>query len=557
MKIENTYVIGADFGSDSVRAVVIDSIDGSILAESICPYPRWNAGMYSDSDKSLFRQHPLDYLESIQTVISDALNRAGKTVRKHILSIAIDTTGSTPCPVDRTGTPLALLPEFEHNVNAMFHLWKDHTAVKEAVEINTTFSGWKTDYTRYQGKYSSEWYWAKVLHTGRLDEKVRNSTFSWVEHCDWMTGELTGNTDPLRMYRCACGAGHKALWHSKWGGLPAVECLDVIDPYVGHVARHYGNNVKPAGVAVGIISKKWALRLGVPEDTVIGGCSFDAHAGAVGAGIRKGTLVTNVGTSAVDMMVESAENLRGKNLAYACGMAENSILPGYMGIEAGQAAFGDVYAWLKQVLMWPYENIIAKSSLASPQQKLRLKEELERELLPELEKQAAALDIEHAPVALDWFNGRRYPYANEFVKSALGGLTLGTKTPEIYQALVLGTVFGLKRIVDSFLTEGCVIDRVIAVGGIPKKSPYIMQTMSDTLGCRICVSASSQACARGAAIFAAVAGGAYADIEEAQDIICEDYIHVYEPDAKKKHSYAAAYQKYCSLGEKAEEMAGI
>ena len=548
-------MIGADFGSDSVRAVVIDITDGSVFSESVCPYPRWNAGMYRDPDASLFRQHPLDYLESFQTVISDALDEAGKSVRKQILSIAIDTTGSTPCPVDRAGTPLALLPEFDQNVNAMFHLWKDHTAVAEAVEIDTAFSNFHgTSYTKYQGKYSSEWYWAKILHTGRLDEAVRNKAYSWVEHCDWLTGELAGNNDPASMYRCACGAGHKALWHSEWSGLPATECLDAIDPYLGDVARHYGNNVEPAGIMVGTICPKWALRLGVPKDTIIGGCSFDAHAGAVGAGIRKGTLVTNVGTSAVDMMVESARNLKGKNLVHACGMAENSILPGCVGIEAGQAAFGDVYAWLKQVLMWPYENIIAKSSAVSLQQKLRMKEELDSGILLELAEQAAALDIEQAAVALDWFNGRRYPYTNEFVKSALAELSLGTKAPAIFQSLVLATVFGLKRIVDSFLLEGCGIDKVIAVGGIPQKSPYIMQTMSDALGCEICVSASSQACARGAAIFAAVAGGAFGDVEAAQDAICEDYIRVYEPNAAKKASYDTVYRKYCILGEKVEEM---
>ncbi len=555
--MERKYVIGADFGSDSVRASVIDVSDGSVRSESICPYPRWNAGMYRDPDSNLFRQHPLDYLESFQAVISEALNKAGKRARKQILSIAVDTTGSTPCPVDRDGTPLALLPEFDQNVNAMFHLWKDHTAVAEAIEINNAFSDWNgICYTKYQGKYSSEWYWAKILHTARLDAKVRDAAYSWVEHCDWLTGELAGNTDPLSMYRCSCGAGHKALWHSEWGGLPDAECLETIDPYLGDVARHYGTNVQPAGFAVGTISPEWSFRLGVPKDTIIGGCSLDAHAGAVGAGIRKGTLVANIGTSAVDMMVETAENLRGKNLAHACGMAENSILPGYIGIEAGQAAFGDVYAWLKQVLMWPYENIIAKSGSISLQQKLRIKEDLDKGLLSELSEQAASLDIESAPAALDWFNGRRYPYANEFVKSAFAGLTLGTKAPALYQSLVLATVFGLKRIMDSFLAEGCGIDKVIAIGGIPQKSSYIMQTMSDALDCRICISASSQACARGAAIYAAVAGGAYADVEKAQNAICEDYIQVYEPDKTKKSSYDAAYKKYCFLGETTEEMTG-
>lgn len=543
--MEKKYVIGADFGSDSVRAVVINTEDGSMCSEAVCEYPRWKQGLYQQPDISLFRQHPLDYLEALESVVKEAVRGAGKGAGKRIAGLAVDTTGSTPCPVDEHGTPLALLPGFSENGNAMFHLWKDHTAAKEAIELNKAFSDWKgTDYTKYQGTYSSEWYWAKVLRTSRLDERVRNAAFGWVEHCDWITGELVGNTAPSGMYRCSCAAGHKALWHSEWGGLPAAECLEAVEPCLGDIARHFGRNVRPAGVPVGRITEAWAERLGLPEDTVVGGCSFDAHAGAVGAGVRPGTLVVNIGTSAVDMMVERAECLKGKNLAYACGMAEDSILPGYTGIEAGQAAFGDVYAWLKQFLMWP----CGLAGLTSAQ-----KEELGGRLLAELTRQAEKLEIEPALTALDWFNGRRYPYANEFARGALLGLSLGTDPPAVFQSLVLATVFGLKRIVGSFRGEGLEVERIIAVGGIPQKSPYIMQAMADILECGIFVSASRQACARGAAVFAAVACGAFEDVCAAQEIICEGFVGEYSPREEKKQAYRKAFEKYSAFGKEAEQ----
>ena len=364
--MKDGYVIGVDFGSDSVRCVIVDITNGSTCSEAESGYSRWLDKKYQDPEKRLFRQHPLDYLESFKWCINVALDQAGEKIRKKILSIAIDATGSTPCPVDKEGTPLALLPEFSDNVNAMFYLWKDHTAIKEAEQITKALSDFEgIDYTKYQGTYASEWFWAKILHAKNVDPEVTKATYTWVEHCDWIPAILTGNTNPNKMVRCACAAGHKALWHSEWNGLPDRRCLAGIDPFLGQIHDTYVNQPQAADHAVGTITREWADALGVPESTVIGGSSIDAHAGAVGAGIRKRVMVVNIGTSTVNMLIEDAENLEGKNLIHACGQAENSVLPGYVGIETSQAAFGDVYAWLRNFLLWPIENIVMFSPALS------------------------------------------------------------------------------------------------------------------------------------------------------------------------------------------------
>ena len=547
--MDKKIVIGVDFGSDSVRSVVVDGLTGKKLGTGVCGYSRWLNGKYQDADRKLFRQHPLDYLEGLEVCVRAALDEAGKEISEQVLSISIDATGSTPCPVNRQGIPLALLDEFYENENAMFHLWKDHTAIDEAVEINQAFSNFNgLDYTKYQGTYSSEWFWAKILHTSRVDDRVKKAAFSWVEHCDWIPAVLSGNTDPLYMYRCSCAAGHKALWHSEWNGLPDRECLNRIGPYLALVSDSFGQKPQPADYKVGVITPEWAERLGLPADTIIGGSSIDAHAGAVGAGIGKNIFVTNVGTSTVDMMVSEAKLLKGKNLTYASGQAENSILPGFVGIEAGQAAFGDVYAWLANLLMWPASNLLTNSPFITDHQKELLFLDLKDQILTELAGRAEKLDIAKSLTALDWFNGRRYPFTNESLKGALSGLSLGTDAPAIYQALVMATVFGLKRIVDSWTKEGLLIDQIIAVGGIAKKAPYVMQMMADSLSCPIKIVASDQTCATGAAIYASVAGGLYRTIPDAQMILCEGFVTTYLPDASKKSALEDAYQRYCMLG---------
>lgn len=559
--MNENYVIGADFGSDSVRVLVVDAATGKTAGEAASAYPRWQQGLYQDAARRMFRQHPLDYIEAFETAVKAALNSAGDRVRKNVRALSIDATGSTPCPVTQDGTPLALLAEFAQDPNAMFQLWKDHTAIDEAKEIDTVFSGrgkvpGGEDYTRFQGTYCSEWFWAKILHTVRTDARIRSAAYTWSEHCDWFPAMLAGNTRPETMYRCACAAGHKALWHSAWGGLPDAERLGELDPYLVQVRRRYGTGPRPCDAKVGTLTAEWAARLGLSADVIVGGSSFDAHAGAVGAGVCRGTMVLNVGTSAVNMLVERADVLRGKDIVRACGQAENSILPGLVGVETSQASFGDVYAWLRRLLLWPLQQAKLLSG-EDAAENTQLQTRAERGILPALERAAASLPLEDAVTALDWFNGRRYPDTNELVKSAVCGLGLDTTAPALYQALVLATAFGQKRIVQTLRDAGVRIDRIVAVGGIAQKSPYVMQTLCDVLGCETQVSRSAQACARGAAMYAAAAAGLYPNVEAAQQALCEGVAGVYTPIPTRTAACERLYERYCRLGAFAEELSGV
>ena len=550
--MKQTLVAGVDFGSDSVRVVLLDVNTGKNVADAVSLYPRWQKKLFCDPARNLFRQHPLDYIESLEDCMQSVMRRVGPAGKSALRAIAIDTTGSTPCPVNRDGTPLALLEDFKDNPNAMFNLWKDHTAVEEAKEINQVFSDARIDYTMYQGTYSSEWYWAKILHTIRIDPGIRQEAWTWVEHCDWMPSLLTGKTDPSDIYRGACAAGHKALWHSTFFGLPDVQCLSKLDPYLARIAERYNTEPLPAGTNLGVISKEWSARLGVPEDIIVGGGSFDAHAGAVGAGIRPRTLVKVVGTSTVDMLIEDTANLTGKNLRDYCGQAENSIVPGYVGIEAGQAAFGDVYAWFASVLMWPLRELFADSAVINEEQRAQLTQEADKKMIAELERKAQTID-ENDLTAVDWFNGRRYPYLNENVKGAVMGLTLGSSAPAMYRALVQSTVFGSKRIFDSFIANKLQIDQLILVGGIANKSPFTMQMMADVLNRPVMVCRSEQICARGAAIFAAVASGLMPDVPTAQNVFSEPYRASYFPIESHFQKYEQLYRQYLLCGNFMEE----
>ena len=549
--MERKIVAGIDYGSDSVRVLLTEAETGETVSDGVCPYPRWAQKKYCCPEAVQYRQHALDYIEGLEKAMEIALSKAGEGAGERIIGIAIDTTGSTPCPVDRKGTPLCLLEEYKDNPNAMFHLWKDHTAVEEAKEINDVFSKGEMDYTKYQGIYSSEWFWAKILHTTRSDERIRKAAWTWSEHCDWLAGLLVGNTDPETMARCSCAAGHKALWHSEFGGLPSRQCLGKLDSYLVDVAERFGNGPVPAGTCIGTISKEWAKRLGVNTKAKVGAGSFDAHAGGVGAGVGPHTLVQVVGTSSVEMLVDSPEVLKGKDLKEYCGQAEDSIVPGYVGLEMSQPAFGDVYAWFKELLLWPVKQMEIPEAILPEKDKKRLVEYLSAELLTSLEKEAKKC-VEERVAALDWFNGRRYPKLNESVKAAINGLTLGTKAPSIYCALVKATVFGCKRVYQSLVDNGLRIDRIIAVGGIAKKSAFIMQMMSDALGVPIMVCKEEQMCAKGAAIYAAVASGVFESVEEGQKKYCEQYKANYFPDESRREMYESMYEDYLCLGEAVE-----
>lgn len=550
-------VMGVDFGSDSARAVVVDASNGSQIGVGTCEYPRWMEGKYCDSAKRMFRQHPQDYIDALEVSVNEAVRNAGKGAAECIRAIAFDTTGSTPCPVDEDGSPLALLPEFSDNPNAMFYLWKDHTAIEEAKEVNKALSNFEGEnYTRFQGTYSSEWYWAKILHGSRVDEAVKEKAYSWVEHCDWIPALLTGRTKPETMYRCSCAAGHKALWHSDFGGLPSKECLESIDPYLAVMAEHYGEMPGPSVEKVGMITGDWAKRLGLKKDVIVGGSSLDAHAGAVGAGVDSKTLVKVIGTSTVDMLVKRREDLRGNDLRDCCGQAEDSIIPGYVGIEAGQAAFGDIYSWYRRLLEWPVSEMMEILPFKSKEEKELYLKKVHNKLIDRLCEAALAVPDDEELIVIDWFNGRRYPMINESVKGAITGLTLGADAVTLFRSIILSTVFGSRRIFDSFVTRGIKIDQVITVGGIAKKSPLVMQLMADVLKRPIKVAISKQTCAQGAAMYAAVAAGIYDDLLKAQENMFEGFKEIYTPDKNNFAKYDILYKKYLTIGRHIEQIQG-
>lgn len=543
-KKESKYVLGLDYGTDSCRGLLVDVSDGRRIATAICDYPRWKAGMFCNPSEDMYRQHPLDYIESLETVVKQIRDIVGPEIFSNIKGISFDTTASTPALVDETGIPLALLPEFENCPDAMFVLWKDHTAKKEADDINSMAKKYEVDYTSYSGgKYSAEWSWSKVLHILRSNPEIRSKAYSWVEHCDWMSALLSGNTTPETMFRSRCAAGHKAMWREEWGGLPSEEFLSALDPDLGKMRSHLYEKTWTADKCVGQITSEFAEKLGLPIDVKIALGSIDAHVGAVGAMISESVLTCILGTSTCDILVAKPEEVSVKPVSGICGQVDGSVVPGLVGFEAGQSAFGDLYAWLRNVLMWTVEEFVPEKA-----------EEVRSKVIARLGVQAQSIDPKDSTlVAIDWMNGRRTPDANQNLKGAITGITLGTTAPMIFRALVEATAFGTKAIIDRYISEGVKIDSVIAIGGISRKSPFVMQTLADVLGKRIDVVDEDQACALGAAMFASVASGIFPDLKSAQQRIGPKIGESYIPDERLHKLYLSLYEEYKDLGNFIED----
>jgi L-ribulokinase len=549
MEKEN-FVIGVDYGTDSVRSLLINAAGGSEIASAVFHYPRWKDGLYCHPAENRFRQHPLDYIEGIEQTILSCLSQAGPTAARHVRAISVDTTGSSPVAVDETGTPLSLLPAFHDNPNALFVLWKDHTAVKEAAEINAHATRFKTNYLRYVGGiYSSEWFWAKLLHVLRSDDAVRKACYSWVEHCDWIPFLLTGGRNVRDIRRSVCAAGHKALWAKDFGpaGLPPDEFFATLDPLLKGFTNRLYTETFASDVPAGNLSPEWATRLGLPNSVIVGVGAFDAHMGAVGGQIEPYHLSKVMGTSTCDMLVAPLDEVKDRLVKGICGQVPGSVIPGMMGMEAGQSAFGDAYAWFRNLLAWPLQQLLPDSA-TSPVIAPEISSLVDR-ILPELSRQAAALNpSEDDPVALDWLNGRRTPDANQLLKGAITGLNLGTDAPQIFYAIAEATCFGAKSIVDRFISEGIPVKGLIGLGGVARKSPFIMQMMADIMDRPIRIHASEQTCALGAAMFAATAAGVYPKVEDAMSAIGQGFDATYTPDPGRTGIYARRFRRYQALG---------
>ncbi len=545
------YTIGLDYGSDSVRSLIVNVENGEEIASVVFPYPRWAKGMYCNPNANQFRQHPLDYLEGLEYTIVEALKQAPAGVAENVVGISIDTTGSTPVAVNAEGVPLALTTEFAENPNAMFVLWKDHTATKEADEINELARKSNIDFTKYEGGiYSSEWFWSKLLHVSRNDEKVRDAAFSWVEHCDWIPAILTGNENPLTMKRSRCAAGHKAMWHEAWGGLPSEEFLTELDPILAGLKDRLFRNTYTCDEQVGTLTPEWAKKLGLSTDVVVGVGAFDCHFGAIGAEVEPYYLSKVMGTSTCDILVAPNEEVGDKLIAGICGQVDGSVIPRMLGMEAGQSAYGDLYAWfVREVLMWGANNVLANTTLVDEPTRTKLIEEMASKMIIELSKEAETLPIDESnTLAIDWVNGRRTPDANQKLKGAITGLSMGTDAARIFRSLVEATAFGSKAIVDRFIEQGVPIKGVIALGGVAKKSTLVMQILCDVLNMPIKVARSEQACALGAAMAAAVAAGVYATCNDAQVKMGRGFEMEYHPNPENAAKYQTIYKEYKKLG---------
>lgn len=541
-------VLGADFGTDSVRVLALDPADGSVLGQGVRAYPRWKQGLYCDPVKQQFRQHPLDYLESLEGAVLEALDQAGAGSRTKVRALSLDTTGSTPVFTGTDGVPLALKPEFADDPDAMFLLWKDHTSIAEAEAINALGAKWKgPDFLQYVGGiYSSEWFWAKALHVLKTNPRVAAAGATLVEHCDWIGARLTGNEAPAQIRRGRCAAGHKGLWHASFGGYPDREFLKALDPRLVPLAQSLGTETFTADRPAGTITAEWAAKLRIPRETIVGTGAFDVHMGALGGGIEANHLVKVIGTSCCDVVTAP---LPGKNqtetvVAGICGQVDGSVVPGWLGYEAGQSAYGDVYAWFKNLLAWPLKQFLPADQA----------EALAEKIIPALETEAALVPpSEDNVLAVDWLNGRRTPDADQSLAGALTGLRLGTDAPRVYRALIEATAYGSRAIVERFESQGVKIEGIIAIGGITRKSKLVMQILADVLNRPLRIGASDQACALGAGMFAATVAGLYPTVEAAQAAMFPGFDLNFVPNAEAAKVYDRLYKKYQALGQFLEQ----
>jgi L-ribulokinase len=532
------YAIGLDFGTNSCRALIVDISDGRELATHVFSYPSGEAGVITDpSDPNVARQNPADYIDAMEASITKAIKKArsndSQFLAEDIIGIGVDTTGSSPMPVDEKGVPLCFDQQFKDHPAAMVWLWKDHTSHEEAQIITMQAEKIRPQYlAKIGGVYSSEWFWSKIWHCQKTAPDVFKAADSFVEICDWIPALLTGDTTPKGLKRSICAAGHKAMYSKQWGGLPDPDFLDSLSPDLAELRHRLYDQAYPAEEKVGYLSPSWAEKLGLSTNVVVAVGAFDAHMGAVGAGIKPGVLVKILGTSTCDIMVwPNDEPL--KDIPGVCGIVDGSVMGGYFGIEAGQSAVGDIFLW--------FINHLVPDKYGRTQD----------EKFMSLEKTAAGLKPgECGLLALDWNNGNRTILVDVRLSGLLVGQTLHTQPHEIYRALIEGTAFGALAIIDRIEENGVQIKEVVNCGGLAAKSPMLMQIYADILNRPMKISQSDQAPALGAAIFAAVAAGekagGYANVIEAQKAMTGTN-KVYEPIAKNHEVYKKLYVLYRQL----------
>ena len=525
-KPPKAYTIGVDYGTNSVRAVMVDAANGVEVAGSVYNYPSGDAGVLLNPQNPLVaRQNPRDYIEGFQTAVANAVTAARRdgANTNNVKGIGVSATGSTPIPVDASGVPLALDPKYEGSLAAYAWLWKDHSSYEEAAKITAIAEKWTEKYlNKCGGTYSSEWFWSKILHCKKESPAVFRAAYSWVELSDFIPAYLTGNLDPVKMPRNICAAGHKAMYHESWKGLPSAAFLKKVDPDLVAIRERFNPHTQTPDQLAGDLLPEIAMSVGLNAGIPVAVGAIDAHMGAVGAGIKPGTLVKIIGTSTCDMMVHPLKKAL-KDIPGLCGIVPGSILPGMYGLEAGQSAVGDIFHWF-------VKNITPGLSHAA------------------LSREAAKLAPgQSGLLALDWNNGNRTVLVDPLLSGLLIGQTLHTTAPEVYRALIEATAFGALTIIRRFEEYGVKVKEVINCGGIAEKNPLIMQIYANVCNRPMKISRSSQACALGAAVFAAVAGGVYKKVEDAQAVMTGVSPDVYMPDKKAAAMYEKLYTLYRQL----------
>ena len=525
------YAIGLDYGTNSCRALIVDLSDGFEVASSLFNYPSGEAGvLVHEKDPNLARQNPKDYIEGVISTITDSVGKARENDPSFdpnsVVGIGVDTTGSSPIPVNEEGTPMSFLPEFSENLNAMCWLWKDHTSFSEAKQITKLAGDIRPEYlAKIGGIYSSEWYWSKVLHCKNIDPKLFDSISSFVELCDYIPSVLTGQTKPKIIKRSICAAGHKAMYNKDWGGLPDPEFLSILDPALCKIRENYSEEAFSSEQSAGVLSEEWANRLGLKPGISVAVGAFDAHMGAVGAGVKEGTLVKILGTSTCDIMVQNNQK-KLHDIPGVCGIVNGSVMDNHFGIEAGQSAVGDIFLW--------FVNNLTPEKYGET-----LDEKCES-----LEKKSISLKPgETGLLALDWNNGNRTILVDVRLSGLLLGQTLHTTPHEIFRSLVESTAFGALTIINRIEDYGVKVDDVVNCGGLAAKSPMLMQIYADVIGRPMRISRSDQTPALGASIFGAISAGEFNNVSSAQSVLTA-IKRTYEPDSKNHEIYQKIYTLY-------------
>ena len=523
------FSLGIDFGTNSVRALVVRCADGMEFGAAVANYPSGKQGVIIDPrDHNVARQHPGDLLLCMERCVKEALGQA--VLRKGfrsslIVGIGVDTTGSSPIPVDASNRALGLLPKWKKNPDAQCWLWKDHTSWQEAARITELAAKHRPEYIAKCGNtYSSEWFWSKIWRCLKTAPDVFEAAYSWVEMCDWIPSVLCGVDDPLKIKRGICAAGHKALYCDEWGGLPDKKFLSLLSPKLAQLRDRLFEKAHDANTAAGQLSSAWAAKLGLPAGIPVAIGEMDVHYGAIGSGIREGTLVKVIGTSTCDCAVVPASR-KVKDIPGICGIVKGAILPGFFGIEAGQSAVGDIFKW------W-IESVCEGSDA----------------LYASLAKEAAKLEPGGSGLlALDWNNGNRTVLVDPMLSGLLLGTTLHTTKAEIYRALIEATAFGARTIIERIEAYGVPVKRIVCAGGIAEKNPLLMQIYADVTGRTMLVAGSSQACALGAAVSAAVLAGVFKDFPAARKAMTSLKNIEYKPRPAARKTYNRLFALYQKL----------